>query len=195
VPRRPRIIVPDAIYHVAPIGNDGRRIFVDDHDRGHLLGLIERTTRQHRWIVLGYCLMTNHFHVLLRVGESGLSAGMQAILGDYSRFWNRRHGHAGHLFRNRFSMVDVLSDRHLLASARYIDLNPVRAGMRKAPEDWPWSSYRSHVGLDHSPRFLSLSEFLPLFGSTPAEACSTYRRFVQEGLGPVSDTGFEPPLS
>ena len=195
MPRRPRIIVPDAIYHVAPIGNDGRGIVVDDHDRVRLLALIERAARQHRWIILGYCLMTNHFHLLLRVGESGLSAGMQAILGDYARFWNRRHGHAGHLFRNRFSMVDVLSERHLLASVRYIDLNPVRAGMRSNPEDWPWSSYRSHVGLDHGPRFLSLSDFLPLFGSTPAQARRAYRRFVQEGLGQVSDADFEPPLS
>jgi len=92
-------------------------------------------------------------------------------------------------------MRAVLTDRHLLASARYIDLNPVRAGMTKGPEDWPWSSYRSHVGLDHGPRFLSLSEFLPLFGSTPAKARRAYRRFVQEGRGQVSDADFEPPLS
>jgi len=120
---------------------------------------------------------------------------MQGVLGGYARFWNRRHGHAGHLFRNRFSMVDVATERHLLAAARYIDLNPVRAGMTADPEGWEWSSYRSHVGLDHGPRFLSLAEFLPLFGSTPAKARSAYLRFVKNGSGLVSDTDFEPPLA
>jgi len=139
--------------------------------------------------------MTNHFHLLVRVGEKGLSGGMQAILGDYARFWNRRHGHAGHLFRNRFSMVDVLTEGHLLSSARYIDLNPVRAGMTTRPEEWPWSSYRSHAELEHGPRFLSLAELLPLFRKTPTRSREAYRRFVEKGLRRVSDTDFEPPLS
>ena len=92
-------------------------------------------------------------------------------------------------------MVDVLTEGHLLLSARYIDLNPVRAGMTTRPDEWPWSSYRSHVGLEHGPRFLSLAEFLPLFGKTPTRAREAYRRFVEKGLRRVSDTDFEPPLS
>jgi hypothetical protein len=80
----------------------------------------------------------------------------------------------------------------MVATACYVDLNPVRARMKFRPEQWPWSSYRAHVGLDHAPEFLALGEFHKLLGSTPAEACAVYKRLVNFGLDPVSDTGLEP---
>jgi len=188
MPRSPRLVVPGGIYHVAPRGNDGRDIFVDDHDRRVHLELLERVVKKYRWVVFGYCLMRNHFHLLVQVPESNLSAGMQELLSEYSRRWNRKHGHSGHLFRNRFSHRPVTSDRHLMATARYIDLNPVHVRKKFRPEQWEWSSYRAHIGLSHAPAFLSISEFLPLFGPTPAKARAAYKRYVQKGHGPVSDT-------
>jgi putative transposase len=188
MPRAPRQVEPGGIYHVAPRGNDGRRIFLDDHDCRVYLELLERVTRKHRWLVLGYCLMKNHVHLLVQVPDANLSVGMQELSSEYSRRWNRKHGRSGHLFRNRFTYRPVLSERHLLATARYIDLNPVVVRQKFRPEQWEWSSYRAHVGLVHAPSFLALSAFLRLFGPTPAKAQAAYKRFVQEGRALVSDT-------
>jgi REP element-mobilizing transposase RayT len=182
-------VEPDGIYHVAPRGNDGRRIFLDDHDRRVYLELLERVTRKYRWEVLGYCLMTNHTHLLVQVPDANLSPGMQELSSEYSRRWNRKHGHYGHLFQQRFTSRTVRSESHLIAAARYIDLNPVVVRVKFRPEQWEWSSYRAHVGLVHPPPFLELATFLPLFGPTPAKARAAYKAFVQEGRALVSDTG------
>src|SRR4051794_21492495 len=190
--RARRIVEPGGIYHVAPRGNDGRTIFLDDHDRESHLSLLGRVAVRHRWTIYGYCLMTNHTHVLIQVPEATLSNGMQQLLSGYSRRWNERHGHSGHLFRNRFTSRQGETQSHLLAAVRYIDLNPVRAGLVSAPEAWRWSSYRAHVGLVHPPAFLDVGGFLPLFGPTPALAVAAYRAFVQEGPALVSDAGFKP---
>jgi len=196
VPRSPRFVEPGAFYHVTARGNDRRDIFddrEDDLDRWRLVALLERTVRKHDWTVFAYCLMTNHFHVLVQAGDSGLSAGMQELLGEYSRCWNSRHGRSGHLFSSRFRSEAVESERHLLAAARYVDLNPVRARAASRPDRWQWSSYRALVGLDHAPPFLAVSATLQLFGPTPAKARQAYTRFVWDGLVPsghvqVSDT-------
>jgi REP element-mobilizing transposase RayT len=195
MPRSPRFVEPGGFYHVTPRGNDGRDIFddTDEFDRRRHLALLQRTVRKHRWTVFAYCQMTNHFHLLVQVPEENLSAGMQELLGEYARFWNSRHGRSGHLFLNRFRCRPVRSERHLVSTARYIDLNPVRARIKPRPEQWRWSSYRALVGLDHAPPFLATSALLELFGPTPAKARLAYRRFVQEGLASgghvqVSDT-------
>jgi REP element-mobilizing transposase RayT len=184
MPRSPRSVEPGGFYHVTARGNDQREIFVDsdDIDRRRHLALLERTVRKHGWIVFAYCLMTNHIHLLVQVPEGNLSVGMQEFLGEYARFSNARHGRTGHLFRNRFRCAAVEDEAHLRLAARYIDLNPVRARMRFRPEQWPWSSYRALIGLDHAAPFLATSALLELFGPTPAEARLAYRRFVREGL-------------
>jgi REP element-mobilizing transposase RayT len=188
MPRAPRQIEAGSFYHVFPRGNDGREIYVDEFDRARQLFLLDRVSRKYGWTVFAYCQMTNHFHLLIQVSSSGLSPGMQELLGEYARFWNRRHGRTGHVFRNRFESAAVASDQHLLETARYVDLNPVRAGVKPRPEHWSWSSYRALVGLDHAPPFLAVSTLLQLFGPTPARARAAYRRFVREGHGTVSDT-------
>ena len=182
---------PGGIYHVAPLGNDGRRIFLDDHDRRVYLQLLERVTRKYSWRVLGYCLMENHTHLLVQLVDANLSPGMQELSSEYSRRWNRKHGHCGHLFRQRFTFRPVVSERHLIAAARYIDLNPVVVRTNFRPEQWVWSSYRAHVGLVHPPPFLDLSAFLPLFGRTPAAAHAAYKSYVEEGRALVSDTAVD----
>ena len=188
MPRSPRVVEPGGIYHLTPRGNDGREIFLEDADRVHFLLRLGRVARKYRWVVFAYCLMTNHFHLLVKVPEDGLSPGMQELLGGYARWWNGEHDHYGHLFRNRFDDTPVRVVRHLIATARYVELNPVRAKMHNRPEQWPWSSYRAHVGLDHPAPFLANTEFLKLLGPTPDKARKAYRRFVREGHVPVSDT-------
>jgi putative transposase len=186
VPRSPRILEPNGIYHLTPRGNDGRRIFTANDDRLSFLTRLDRAAREHDWIVLGYCLMDNHIHLLIQAPGGDLSAGMQQLLSGYSHWWNRRHGHFGHVFVNRFHHTAVLADSHLLETARYIDLNPVRAGICSRPESWAWSSYRAHAGLEHPLPFLQNTRFLRLFGPTPDMAIEAYRRFVREGRSLVS---------
>jgi putative transposase len=105
---------------------------------------------------------------------------MRDLLGGYARSWNRNHGRRGHLFGQRFYEEEMVDDSQLLTTASYIDLNPVRAKLCFRPEQWPWSSYRAHVGLDHPSRLLANAEFLKHVGPTPGMARKAYRRFVAE---------------
>jgi putative transposase len=188
VTRSIRIVELGGIYHVTSRGNDGRTIFLDEADFERFLMLLEKVAFRYWWVVLGYCLMNNHIHLLIRVPEGGLSAGMQVLLSGHACWFNRRHGHTGHLFRNRFYSKQVTGEAQLLTAACYVDLNPVAARLRRRPEEWRWSSYRAHVGLDHPSEFLANTEFLKLVGPTPSKAITTYQRFVAGCLEAVSDT-------
>jgi REP element-mobilizing transposase RayT len=186
--RQPRREEPGATYHVAARGSSGRAIFGDVRDRLRFLDLLGRVTEDHRWIVLAHCLMTNHVHLLVTIPDGGLSAGMQRLLTAYSRTTNRRYGQRDHLFRQHFFSVKLERQEHLLESARYIVLNPVRAGLCSRPDDWAWSSYCACAGLGFAPRFLAVDELLRLFGPRPLGARRRYREFVASAHDAVSDT-------
>ena len=179
--RDPRIEASGAIYHVGSKGNRGCRIYADDFERRIFLYLLGCIARRHDWICHSYCLMTNHYHLIVQLRDGGLSNGMRELNGGFSRFTNARHGLEGHLFRNRFWSDPILDDNRMYATARYVVLNPVRAGLCATPEEWPWSSYRACIGLDFAPRFLAVTEHLEHFGSDPATARLTFREFVQQG--------------
>jgi len=186
-PLRPN--VPGATYHVNSKGTNGEAIVYDDEDRRRFLWHLDRTTRRYGWILFAYCLMTNHYHLLLRVPTGGLSAGMRLLNRGYSWGTNRRHERSMHLFRQRFFSEEIESEAHLLATCRYVVLNPVRAGICEQTADWPWSSYRSTAGLEPAPAFVAREAMLRLFDPDPMRAERRYRAFVEKGLGPVSDTG------
>jgi putative transposase len=150
MPRKPRIEVPAGIYHVGSRGNRGCRIYADDHERKVFLRLFGRLAARHGWKVETYCLMTNHYHLLMRI-EDRLSDGMRELNGGFSSYTNARNGLEGHLFENRFWCDLVEGEAHYLQTARYIVLNPIRAGLCASPEDWRWSSYRACVGLEFAP--------------------------------------------
>jgi len=126
--------------------------------------------------------MSNHYHLVIQIEESGLSDGMQVLNGDFARFVNARHGHEGHLFRNRFWSDLIEEESHLLEACRYIVLNPVRAALCSRPGGWRWSSYRACAGLDFAPSFLAAADLLRLFGRSPAAARRAYRAFVHDGV-------------
>jgi putative transposase len=182
VARQPRIEVPGGFYHVGAKGNRGCDIFVDDLERRVFLKLLGLVVSRFGWTCHTFCLMTNHYHLLIQLDVGGLSAGMQLLNGSFSRFSNGRHGYVGHLFRNRFWSEVVEGEEHLLETARYIVLNPVRAGICATPEQWPWSSYRACAGLELPPPFLAVDQHLELFGRSPAAARRAYRRFVAQGV-------------
>ncbi|MEJ2422629.1 MAG: transposase [Acidobacteriota bacterium] len=179
-----RIEYPGAVYHVTSRGNERRRVFRDDEDRRLFLTVLERTVERWDWIVHAYCLMGNHYHLVIETPEPTLSRGMRQINGEYTQAFNRRHHRAGHLFQGRFKAIVAEKESHLLELCRYVVLNPVRArGMKvKAPEDWSWSSYRATAGKVKPPKWLTVSWILSQFGKNPTRARQAYRRFVAQGL-------------
>jgi REP-associated tyrosine transposase len=179
--RQPRIEVPGGIYHVGTRGNRGCRIYADDHERETFLTLFGRLSERHAWKLETYVLMSNHYHLLMQI-EDGLSEGMRELNGGFARYTNVRNGLDGHLFGKRFWCELVKDEAHYLQTARYIVLNPIRAGICAAPEDWRWSSYRACLGLEFPPPSLATDELLRCFGGSPAAARNAFREFVNDGL-------------
>lgn len=151
--------------------------------------LLNETSTALRWECLAYCLMTNHYHLVVATPEPSISIGMHRLNGAYARWFNRSHGHQGHLFQARFHSVLVERDSHLLEACRYVVLNPVRAGLVQAPSDWNWSSYRSTVEAGAQPSFLASGALLELFGSDTDSSRRTFERFVQDGQRQLGSSG------
>jgi putative transposase len=177
-----RIEFPGAIYHIASRGNARLPIFEDDEDRTLLLDTLQEATKRFHWFCHAYCLMNNHYHLLIETPDGNLSHGMRHLNGVYTQRFNRRHNRAGHIFQGRFKSILVERDSYLLEVCRYIVLNPVRAGMAETPDGYQWSSYRATVGLCAKPPFLSVDWILGQFASRRPEARKRFRQFVLEGI-------------
>lgn len=180
-----RLEFEDALYHITARGDRREPIFDDDADRSALLSIVERAVVRFDAVVYAYCLMRNHYHFVVQTRQPNLSRLMRHINGVYTQSYNRRHAKVGHLFQGRFKAVLVDQDTYFLEVCRYVDLNPVRAGMVKRPADWKWSSYRAHVGLAATPNWLG-SEVLHRRlapRATQRERPERYARFVAEGRG------------
>lgn len=181
-----RIEFPGAVYHVTSRGDRREPIFVDDADRHGLLAVVGQAMDRFDAQVLAYCLMGNHYHFVLHTRQANLSRLMRHLNGVYTQDFNRRHGKVGHLFQGRFKAVLVDRDAYLLEVCRYVELNPVRAAMVAAPEDWPWSSYLAHVGACEAPRWLDTAGLHAyLLGHEPTGAADR-RRAAQRYAALVS---------
>ncbi len=178
-----RIEFEGALYHITSRGNAKQAIFADDLDRHGFLELISQAVDRFHWICHAYCLMRNHYHLLVETPEANLSRGMREINGSYTQFFNRRHRRAGHLFEGRYKAILVAKEQHLLSLSRYVVLNPVRAGLVQKPEEWRWSSYRATIGLAEKPSFLTVDWILSQWGTRKKAAAERYSRFVREGIG------------
>jgi putative transposase len=176
-----------ALWHVTSRGNERREVFRDDDDRREFLRLLGRTVELFGWKLHAWVLMGNHFHLLVGTPEATLSRGMRQLNGDYAGHFNRRHGRDGHVFQGRFKAVLVQRESHLLEVARYVVRNPVRAGMVKSAEEWPWSSYRASAGLEPAPAWLDASFLLEVFGARRAAAAARYREFVADSTAASYD--------
>lgn len=145
MPRTPRIVIPDLPHHVTQRGNRRERIFLEPGDEQRYLDILATQTRRHGVEVWAYCLMPNHVHLILTLrDEGGLARAIGETHRHYSALVNGRQGWSGHLFQARFASV-VMDERHLLVAARYVALNPVRAGLVVRAEDWRWSSVHAHL--------------------------------------------------
>lgn len=142
-----RIEFPDTVYHLTSRGDRREVIFEDDADRETFLAVLGQAMARFDACVLAWCLMTNHYHLVVQTRQGQLSQLMRHLNGVYTQAYNRRHGVVGHLFQGRVKSILVDHDSYLLAVCRYVELNPVRAGMVAAVQDWSWSSYATHTGL------------------------------------------------
>jgi putative transposase len=181
-----RIEFPGAIYHVTSRGNARRKIFLDDEDKGCFLSTLAWVVERFGWICHAYCLMDNHFHLIIETPQPNLSRGMRQLNGVYTQRFNRRHRKVGHLFQGRFKAIVVERDSYLLELCRYVVLNPVRAKMVKSPQDYVWSSCRATLGLESSPSGLSTDWLLGQFAKTKPAARRRYASFVLAGVGQSS---------
>ena len=134
--------MPDGYFHVTARGVERRAIYLDDDDYRSFLGLFTATVRRQSWDVYAFCLMPNHYHVILEATREALPEGIQWLDGIYAKDFNARYQRWGHLFGARFASWAIESEKHLYAAARYVLANPVRAGLVDRAEDWPWSGSR-----------------------------------------------------
>ena len=150
-----RIEYPGAVYHVTSRGNARQDIYLDDKDRLRFLKIVQQVIDRFNWLCHAYCLMGNHYHLLIETVDPTLSRGMRHLNGVYTQTFNRRHQRVGHVFQGRFKAILVERDAYLLQLSRYVVMNPVRAKMVRAAKDWPWSSYRVTAGLSESTGLVS----------------------------------------
>ena len=183
MPRKQRIAIAHYPHHVVQRGHNRRAVFVTDRDRLSYLATLQEFRQELGLKVYAYCLMTNHVHLIVDPGAdaANLSRLMKRLAGRHTRRINRLEHRTGTSWEGRFKCSPIESDRYLLACSRYVDLNPVRAHIVAAPEEYPWSSYRARVGviecdwLDPDPVFLAL-------GPTQERRQLRYREFVEQGI-------------
>jgi REP-associated tyrosine transposase len=173
--------VVGGFYHVTVRGARQLPIFFDDRDRTLFLRLLKRTVRKFAWRCYAWCLMDNHFHLLIELTRVSLSNGMFTLNYAFACWLNRRYGYRGHAFDRRFSATCIETTPHLLEASRYIVLNPVRARICERPEEYAWSSYRGLIGLE-PPLFREVDWVLAQFGRTRERAVENYIEFVEDAF-------------
>lgn len=176
-----RIEYPGAVYHVTSRGNAQQLIYKDDTDREGFLTTLSHVVGRYDWRCHAYCLMDNHYHLLIETPMANLSLGMRQLNGIYTQSYNRRHRKVGHLLQGRFKSILVEKEAHLLELCRYVVLNPVRAKAVKHPGKWKWSSYLATAGQGRPPKYLRVNWILEQFGKDKAVARKQYRAFVRGG--------------
>ena len=175
-----RIEYPGALYHVTARGNAREDIFIDNSDRIVFLAHFAEVIERFGWLCHTYCLMDDHFHLIIETSEANLGRGMRHLNGIYTQRFNRAHDLIGHVFQGRYKAILVDKEAHLLELARYVLLNPVRVELVDDVADWGWSSYRATVGLQRKPAFLTTSWLLAQFSGPRAQ--DGFQKYVAEGL-------------
>jgi REP element-mobilizing transposase RayT len=207
-----RICIPGGIYHLISRGNARGAIVRDDTDRIAFLSTLARVVDRFGWLCHSYCLMDNHYHLVVETPLPNLPSGMRQLNGLYAQRFNERHNRCGHVFQARYRSLLVEKDSYLLALCRYVALNPVRAGICERPEEWAWSSYCATAGLAPTESFHTTDWLLTQFAPTRRLAQRRYRAYVAEGAADALEQrvrgerlgeddflreshGFDPPLA
>ena len=181
-----RLEFSGALYHVTSRGNRQDDIYELDADRESFLIVLGDVCMTYNWVCHAYCLMDNHYHLLVETPDANLSKGMRQLNGRYTQKFNREHRRVGHVFQGRYKAILIDKDSYLLELSRYIVLNPVRARMAHSARDWPWSSYRATVGEQSKSSWLNTDWLLAGFSQRKLIAIEKYKQFVSEGKGQPS---------
>lgn len=176
-----RLSFPGAVYHVMSRGNAKGLVFLDERDFERFVEVLKATFSRFGIVCYAFCLMPNHYHLVLMTPDANLSAAIKHLNSVYAQWWNFRHQRCGHVFQGRFKAQIVQQDRYLLVVCRYVVLNPVRAGLVAHPCEWRWSSYRASAHTEPAPEFLDTRAVDRLFAQHAEHASgAAYRRFVDD---------------
>ena len=181
MPRPLRLDHPGAWFHVTARGNERQPIFLDDADRLKFLNLLASANARFEVVCHAYCLMGNHYHLVVESVAGRLSRAMQHVNGSFGRYFNERRDRVGHLFQGRFKASLIERDTYLLEAVRYVELNPCRAELVSRPEEWAWSSFRPRLLLEGVPDCLCTESLLEMFGPA-GDRRRLYKAFVSAGL-------------
>jgi len=181
-----RIQFPGALYHVTARGNAKKNIFLNKDDFNDFLTILCKVTKRYHLILHSYCLMHNHYHLLLETPEGNLSQGIRQLNGTYTQHFNKKYQTVGHLFQGRFKSILVEKENYLLELSRYIALNPLRANLVEDPKDWSHSSYPQAIGITKKIPCLFPDWILSQFGPDKKTARKSYQNFVLSGINTES---------
>ncbi len=184
-----RIEYPGANYHITSRGNERKSIYRNKGDRRSFLLYLKSAYLRYGAVIHAYCLMDNHYHILLETPRGNLSQIMRHINGAYTTRFNVKHKRKGHLFQGRYKAILVDADAYLTELSRYIHLNPVRAGMVDMPEKYSWSSYRYYIGKKKKPDWLFVDSILGYFEHITVSPEENYTSFV---LAMIFDKEYSP---
>jgi REP element-mobilizing transposase RayT len=162
-------------------------VFTCAEDRELFLLLLDKVVWRMRWRLHAYCLMGNHYHLLVETTLPNLAEGMQYLNGTYARLFNELHGRRDHLFGRRYRCVEIVREEHFVWLTRYIVRNPVREGWCERPGQWPWSSFNATVGDAERQPYLSVAWVLARFGDDHVSARDRYRAYAEAFDGPVPE--------
>lgn len=178
-----RIEYDGAVYHITSRGNARKPIYKEDEDRRMFLEVLHRANSRYNWLCHAYCLMNNHYHLIIETPDGNLSQGMRQLNGVYTQLFNKRHNRVGHIFQGRYKAILIQKESHLLEAIRYVVLNPVRAKAVKDTDEWKWSSYCGTAGKEKPHLCLTKDWILGQFGSKRRQSEKKYREFVMAGIG------------
>jgi putative transposase len=176
--RVPRLALPDGLFHVTVNAVAEALICSSAADYARFLRVLTPVVRRRGWRCYSLCVMGTHYHLVLEATARELAAGMETLNGRYAKLFNRDLGRRGHLFRARYSSKPIESVDYLFEAIRYVVLNPVRAGLCRRPEQWPWGTYRALLGIEAAPAFFDVDLVMRLFAPTRDDARRALREFV-----------------
>ena len=180
-PRKPRIFYPGAFYHVILRGNAGQNIFFANQDQKYFFWLLKEGQERFKHHIHAFCLMANYVHLAIQIGDIPLSRIIQNLSQRYTSWVNRRQKRTGHVFQGRYKAIVIDADTYLLELVRYIHLNPVRAGIAKRAEDYPWTSMRAYLGKERLP-WLNTDWVLAQFSNRKSKARKRFREFIHKAI-------------
>ncbi len=180
-----RIEFPGAFYHITSRGNKRHNIFTNHEDRNLWINILAKVVKIHGWICYAFCLMDNHYHLVIQTPHGDLSKGMRDLNGMYTQFFNETHQTTGHIYQGRYKAFVIEKGEYFFEAIRYTVLNPVRANMVKHAKEWPWSSYKVTAYGNKMYPFVDqklISKHFSRYSKTENLSRERFRKFVQEGI-------------